>query len=173
MVLFFKLLNYFSLKKIIQNKPQSELIIGIFWIILSVIGYSLLPLFGNLAYKSGVVLSTAVFIRFITATFFLEIHSLVQPLIKPNKKTAPLSWQELSSSVGIGVIYTLASFCYFASLKYLSPVIFSFLYYTYPMMTIFLGVSFFNEKIQRLHAKNFYLLKKIISAALFLGGLIA
>ena len=79
MVLFFKLLNYFSLKKIIQNKPQSELIIGIFWIILSVIGYSLLPLFGNLAYKSGVVLSTAVFIRFITATFFLEIHSLVQP----------------------------------------------------------------------------------------------
>ena len=163
MVLFFKLLNYFSLKKIIQNKPQSELIIGIFWIILSVIGYSLLPLFGNLAYKSGVVLSTAVFIRFITATFFLEIHSLVQPLIKPNKKTAPLSWQELSSSVGIGVIYTIASFCYFASLKYLSPVIFSFLYYTYPMMTIFLGVSFFNEKIQRLH---------IISAALFLGGLL-
>ena len=87
MVLFFKLLNYFSLKKIIQNKPQSELIIGIFWIILSVIGYSLLPLFGNLAYKSGVVLSTAVFIRFITATFFLEIHSLVQPL-KPRIKTA-------------------------------------------------------------------------------------
>ena len=31
------------------------------------------------------------------------------------------------------------------------------------MMTIFLGVSFFNEKIQRLH---------IISAALFLGGLL-
>ena len=70
-----------------QKTTNTELIAGIFWIILSVIGYSLLPLFGNLAYKSGVVLSTAVFIRFITATFFLEIHSLVQPLIKPNKNT--------------------------------------------------------------------------------------
>ena len=146
-----------------QKTTNTELIAGIFWIILSVIGYSLLPLFGNLAYKSGVVLSTAVFIRFITATFFLEIHSLVQPLIKPNKNTTSLSWLEISQSIGVGVIYTFAAFCYFASLKYLSPVIFSFLYYTYPMMTIFLGVSFFNEKIQRLH---------IISAALFLGGLL-
>ena len=139
------------------------LIIGIFWIMLSVIGYSLLPLFGNLAYKSGVVLSTAVFIRFITATFFLEIHSLVQLLIKPSKNIASLSWLEISQSIGVGVIYTVAAFCYFASLEYLSPVIFSFLYYTYPIMTILLGVSFFNEKIQRIH---------IISATLFLGGLL-
>ena len=53
-----------------QKTTNTELIAGIFWIILSVIGYSLLPLFGNLAYKSGVVLSTAVFIRFITALYF-------------------------------------------------------------------------------------------------------
>ena len=66
-----------------QKTTNTELIAGIFWIILSVIGYSLLPLFGNLAYKSGVVLSTAVFIRFITATFFLEIHSTRPLSIKP------------------------------------------------------------------------------------------
>ena len=72
-----------------QKTTNTELIAGIFWIILSVIGYSLLPLFGNLAYKSGVVLSTAVFIRFITATFFLEIHSLVQPLLSQTKIQQP------------------------------------------------------------------------------------
>ena len=53
-----------------QKTTNTELIAGIFWIILSVIGYSLLPLFGNLAYKSGVTFPLLFLFALLLLLFF-------------------------------------------------------------------------------------------------------
>ena len=138
----------------IQSKlPQSrekmfvnrKMLWGVLMIVVSAIGYGLQPVFGKLAFAEGIAPATITFGRFLLAVIFFEIHYLFLP------KGGGLRAKETMTTVGIGIVFAAAAFCYYISLQYLSPVVFSFIYYTYPLMTLFVGVLLFSEKITGAH----------------------
>ena len=137
-------------------------IIGVLMIVVSAIGYGLQPIFGKLAYAEGVSPSTLTFGRFVVAAALFELHYAFLP------RGARVGARELAVTVGIGFVFAAAAFCYFISLQYLSPVVFSFVYYTYPAMTLAVGALFFGEKITARHAVG--ALMTIAGMPFLLGG---
>lgn len=119
---------------------------GILLITVSAIGYGLQPVFGKFAYAADVAPSTLTFGRFLLAAAFLQLHYLFLP------KGPRVRGGELLTAMGIGCVFAGAAFCYFISLQYLSPVVFSFVYYTYPALTLLVGALCFGEKITPQHA---------------------
>lgn len=113
---------------------------GVLLIVVSAIGYGLQPIFGKLAYAEGIAPSTITFGRFLLAAAFFELHYLFL------QKGARIGRRELLTTIGIGGVFAGAAFCYFISLQYLSPVVFSFVYYTYPAMTLLVGAAAFGER---------------------------
>ena len=139
-----------------QNHPATnQNLWGILLISVSAIGYGLQPVFGKLAYAEGMTPSTVTFGRFLLAVALFELHYLFLP------KGAKVSARELLTAAGIGVVYAAATVCYYLSLQYLSPLVFSFVYYTYPAMTLFVGALLFGGKITINH---------LISTALLVSG---
>lgn len=147
------------------NPPTHPLLLGILLITLSAIGYGLQPIFGKLAYAQAIAPSTANFGRFLIAALLFEIHYLFLP--RPNPKTR-LTPHELTITTAIALLYAAATFCYYLSLQYLSPVIFSFLYYTYPLLTLFAGVLLFRDKIHPTLILAFLII--LLGAALLLNS---
>ena len=123
------------------NKIMSAKTVGILMVVVSAVGYGLQPILGKLAYSEGVTPSALTFGRFVAAALFFEIHYLFLPRGEHVKR------RELLTAAGIGCVFAGAAFCYFISLQYLTPVVFSFLYYTYPAMTLLVGFIFFGEKV--------------------------
>lgn len=115
--------------------------IGVLMIVVSAIGYGLQPVLGKLAYAEGVAPSALAFGRFAAAMLFFELHYLFLP------RGMRVERRELLVTVGIGCVFAASAFCYFISLQYLSPMVFSFLYYTYPAMTLGVGFLCFGEKV--------------------------
>jgi len=139
-----------------QNHPATDKNLwGILLISVSAVGYGLQPVFGKLAYAEGMTPSTVTFGRFLLAVALFELHYLFLP------KGAKVSARELLTAAGIGVVYAAATVCYYLSLQYLSPLVFSFVYYTYPAMTLFVGALLFGGKITINH---------LISTALLVSG---
>ncbi|MGI9338849.1 MAG: DMT family transporter [Gammaproteobacteria bacterium] len=136
--------------------------IGIVMIVASAVGYGLQPIFGKLAYAEGISPSTVTFGRFLLTAALFELHYLFLPC------GARASAKELLTTIGIGIVFAAAAFCYFISLQYLSPVVFSFVYYTYPAMTLVVGALFFGEKITARHAIGAVM--TIAGMPLLLGG---
>lgn len=119
---------------------------GVALIVVSAVGYGLQPIFGKLAYSAEVAPSTVTFGRFLVAALLFELHYLFVP------KGPRVSQRELATAAGIGCVFAGAAFCYFISLQYLSPVVFSFVYYTYPAMTLLVGALLFGERATAHHA---------------------
>ena len=136
--------------------------IGVFLITVSAIGYGLQPIFGKLAYAADISPSTLTFGRFLLAAVFFEIHYLFL------SKGARIGGRELLATIGIGCVFAGAAFCYFISLQYLSAVVFSFVYYTYPLMTLLVGTLFFGKKATARHAIGAML--TIFGMLFLLGG---
>ena len=122
---------------------QKKLYFGIALITLSAIGYGLQPVFGKLAYANNISPSTITFGRFLFAALLFELHYffLNSGLVLPKK--------DLIVTLLIALVFTLAGFCYYISLQYLSPIVFTFVYYTYPLITLLVGIAFFNEKLSK------------------------
>ena len=135
---------------------------GVALIVVSAVGYGLQPIFGKLAYSAEVAPSTITFGRFLLAALLFEMHYLFLP------KGARVSRRELAAAAGIGCVFAGAAFCYFISLQYLSPVVFSFVYYTYPAMTLLVGALFFGERARARHAAGAAL--TMFGMAFLLGG---
>ncbi len=135
---------------------------GVLLIVISAVGYGLQPIFGKLAYAEGISPSTMTFGRFLLAAAFFEAHYLFLP------KGRRINGGELLATIGIGCVFAGAAFCYFISLQYLSPVVFSFVYYTSPAMTLAVGTLFFGEKITAHHAVGAAL--TILGMLFLLGG---
>ena len=135
---------------------------GIFLITASAVGYGLQPVFGKLAYSEGISPSALTFGRFLLAAALFEIHYLFLP------KGPRVGGRELLKAAGIGCVFAGAAFCYFISLQYLSPVVFSFVYYSYPAMSLAVGALFFGEKATAHHAAGAAL--TVAGMAFLLGG---
>jgi len=142
-----------------RNSPAA---VGALLIVVSAITYGVQPALGKLAYADGIAPSTITFGRFALAVALLELHYLFLP------KGGRVGARELAVTTAVGLVFAGATVCYYLSLQYLSPVVFSFAYYTYPLLTLFAGALLFAEKITARHLAA--TLGLAGGAALLLGG---
>jgi len=136
--------------------------VGAWLIVVAAVGYGAQPALGKLAYADGLAPSTVTFGRFALAVALLELHYLFLP------KGARVGARELAVTVAVGCVFAGATAWYYLSLQYLSPVVFSFVYYTYPLLTLFAGALLFAERITARHLAATVGLA--CGAALLLGG---
>lgn len=131
--------------------------LGVLLIILSTLGFSVMPIFAVYAYTGGISVSTLLFLRFLIAAIILSVYIFFK-YKKPTVSKRDLVFLFILG----GVFYTLQSTCYFTSLKFISPSLTAFLLYTYPIIVSVL--SFFIEK-ERIT------LKLVVSMALSFVGI--
>jgi len=112
---------------------------GVFLIVISTIGYGMLPVFTVNAYKGGISVSTLLFIRFLTAAVFIFLY-----MAAAGKKLVPTLHDIAMFLMLGGIIYTLQSVFYFSAIKRIPASLAVLILYTYPIAVCIL--SFFIDK---------------------------
>jgi drug/metabolite transporter (DMT)-like permease len=116
-----------------------KIYIGVFLLLLSALGFGLLPIFALYAYKGNITITTLLLIRFSTASVLLFIYVFIK------YRKISLSKKDLFFLFILGAVgYNLQSRFYFSSVKYISPSLAALILYTYPMFVT--GLSFFIDK---------------------------
>ena len=131
---------------------------GVFLIVLSTLGFGIMPIFAIYAYASGITVPTLLLIRFTLASalFFLYLFF--------KRERISLSRMELLGLFILGgVCYTAQSTLYFSSVRYITPALAVLLLYLYP---VFVAVLSFLVDKERLTAKV------LISSVLSLAGVV-
>ncbi|MDX9995333.1 MAG: DMT family transporter [Rhodocyclaceae bacterium] len=114
---------------------------GVFWIVLSSVGFGAMAIFAKLAYRDGVSLPTMLFLRFAIAGALLAGWGMMRGVRWPRGRT--LLW--LVGMGGIG--YVGQSFSYFAALQYASAGLVALLLYLYPAIVVVLSALLFRRAI--------------------------
>jgi len=117
---------------------------GIFFAIVSAIGFSVMPFFALQVYKYNVSTFTLLFIRFSVSGFILLIYSKFKLKNISVKRIDYLSFFFLG-----GVLYTAQAILHFKSIKYINPSIAILLLFTYPIFVCIMS-SFVRKTLPRL-----------------------
>ena len=115
---------------------------GYLLIILSAIGYAVLPIFIKYGYNVGLTIDNMLFLRFFIASALLFFILAVT-----RKKGFKTYKSYLPHLVVQGLFFFGSSYCYTLSVKYMSATITNILLYTYPLMVVLMSALFFKEKI--------------------------
>ncbi|AOT68678.1 DMT family transporter [Geosporobacter ferrireducens] len=107
---------------------------GTILVLLSALGFALMPTFALFAYQTGISVTTLLFIRFALASalFFLYIFFKKIPLLLSGK-------DYFSLFLLGGICYNTMSNLYFSSVKYIPAALAVLILYTYPMMVSILS----------------------------------
>lgn len=117
---------------------------GVVILVMSALGYGLLPVFALFAYKGNMSVTTLLVIRFSFAAALFFIYIFVKfKRIKISKKNV------LFLFILGGVCYNLQARFYFSSVKYIPASLTSLCLYTYPMIVTILSSIFDKEKITK------------------------
>ncbi len=114
---------------------------GILLIVLSAACFALMPIFAVFAYHGNASISTILFLRFALAAMFLF------SFLAWKKKDFLIDRHSLFNLILMGgVLYTLQSSLYFASVKYIAVSLQALLFYTYPIFVAVLATVVYKEK---------------------------
>jgi drug/metabolite transporter (DMT)-like permease len=119
---------------------------GVYLIVLSAIGFGVMPIFALYAYQSSINVTTLLLIR-----FFLSTIIFFSFLWITGKKIKLTSSQILALFVLGGIFYTLQSTLYFTALRFISPSLTALLFYTYPIIVSLLSFLIANERLTKRH----------------------
>lgn len=119
---------------------------GVFLVILSAVGFALLPIFGLYAYGYDVSVQTLLFFRFFIASILFFSYIIFKGL--PWRLNRG---QLFSLFILGGILYTIMSNFYLSSVKFIPASLAVLLLYTYPIFVTIL--AFFVEK-ERLSLQN-------------------
>lgn len=110
--------------------------LGVCFVILSAIGFGVMPIFAKYAYQGGANVDTILTLRFSIASicFFLYLWLKKGLHVSITKK----EWFALV--LYGGVIYATISILYFSSLHFISTSLASLLLYTYPIFVVLLNL---------------------------------
>ncbi|MCX7570934.1 DMT family transporter [Tumebacillus sp. DT12] len=110
--------------------------LGVCLILLSSVGFGVIPIFAKYAYQGGANVATILFVRFAVASliFFLYLWWRRRLRVSLTKK----QWASLF--VFGGVVYALISTWYFEALHYISGSLATLLLYTYPLFVVVLSI---------------------------------
>jgi drug/metabolite transporter (DMT)-like permease len=118
--------------------------LGYFLIFLSATGFGCMPIFVIYAYENNVSLTTILFLRFAFASIFFFLYLLVKV-----KKWRITKHHFVSFLVLGGLLYTLQSYFYFSSVKYIPASLAALLLYLYPVFVAILSSVVNKEKVSR------------------------
>lgn len=139
-------------RKIIKNEK-----LGILLIIISSLGYALMPIFSVFAYKTGTEVSTLLFTRFLFASVILWIYILINKL--PYKTTTPhFLYLVTISLLGYSVASTTIYFAY----KAISVSIATLILFSHPIFVVI---------IEKFVFKRNFSIKKIVALLMTISGL--
>lgn len=131
---------------------------GYLLIVISAIGFGVMPIFASYAYDSGVSLTTFLFLRFAFTSIIFFAYIFLKK-IKINISKTQLLYLILLG----GILYTLQSTFYFSSIKYIPTSLAVLLLYLYPVFVAFLSFFINKEKLS---------IKLFLSIAISLTGMI-
>lgn len=114
---------------------------GSFLVLLSALGFGVMPIFALFAYRDGMNTITLLTFRFLISAVFLFIYIFLKGIKIHITKTYLISVFILG-----GVFYTFMSFGYFTGIKYISPSLGVLLLYTYPFFVSILSFIFEGQK---------------------------
>jgi drug/metabolite transporter (DMT)-like permease len=128
---------------------------GFALILVSACSFGAMPIFGRLAYRSGVDPVTLLLLRFTMATAIMLIVMFARRLPWPRGRT-------LSGLFAMGAVgYVGQSICFFTALKHASAGLVSLLLYLYPALVAILAVVVLKERLTR---------RKLLALGLALAG---
>lgn len=131
---------------------------GVALVLLSALGFGLLPIFAIFAYREGANVNTLLFLRFTFAALFLFAY------LAATKQRLTVSRRQLAALFVLGgVLYSAQSSLYFSSLRYIPAALTSLLLYTYPFFVALLASVVDKEKLTR---------DNLLAATLGLAGLV-
>lgn len=113
-------------------------------LLLSAFGFGLLPIFALYAYKSGINISTLLFIRFVCAAALYFVYTFIKI-----KKISVSKKDLLYLFILGGIGYNLQAQFYFSAVKYIPASLAALFLYTYPMIVTVLAFFVDKEKITK------------------------
>lgn len=118
---------------------------GVLLVVISAASFALMPIFAVIAYKGSANYITILFLRFGLAAVLLFSY------LAWKKRLVAVDRQVLFKLMIIGgILYTLQSSFYFASVKYINVSLQAMLFYTYPIFVTILATILFKESFTRI-----------------------
>jgi drug/metabolite transporter (DMT)-like permease len=119
--------------------------IGVLLVVISASCFALMPIFTVFAYKGNANFTTILFLRFGIAALLLFTY------LACKKRNLAVNRKVLFKLLIIGgILYTLQSSLYFASIKYINVSLQAMLFYTYPIFVTILAVAIFKESFTKI-----------------------
>jgi drug/metabolite transporter (DMT)-like permease len=113
--------------------------LGSLLVLFSVFGFGTLAIFALYAYRSGVNVTSLLFIRFSLASLFFFAYLL------KGRFGIKVETKQLGLLATLGLFYVTASICYLSALRYISASLNAFIHYIYPAFVCFLSFVFNRE----------------------------
>ncbi|MCP3901072.1 MAG: DMT family transporter [Desulfobacteraceae bacterium] len=125
------------------SKFQGDRFLGIIYIIISAASFGAMPIFANIAYRTGASSTTLLFLRFSIASVIM----LSWLFIRRSKYSLPKAKVLVVLILMGGIGYGGQSFCYFTALTFIPSGTVAILLYLYPALVTGLSILFLNQKI--------------------------
>jgi drug/metabolite transporter (DMT)-like permease len=107
---------------------------GLLLIAVSTVSYSAMPIFGKLAYASGLRPVSLLAWRFALALVLLEVMALRRTVARQPPRQRTILW-------GLGGVFVVNSYAYFAALERAPAATVSLIVYTYPVLVTLLSAA--------------------------------
>jgi len=117
--------------------------IGFILILISAIGFGLMPIFATFAYADNLSVEVILLFRFLIAAIFMNIYVLLKHKSYPWGKSLII----LVAMGGIG--YSSQSFAYFSAVSLIGSSLTTVLFYIYPSLVLLLSIGLLKSKITK------------------------
>ncbi len=121
--------------------PVRETTAGVLLVAAAAAGFGTIGIFGELAARIGLPLSTLLPVRFAAAT------AVLGGVAAARGWSLPAARRDRATALGLGVVYTVMTVLYFVSLRHLTAGMATIVLYTYPTMAIVLSAATLGESI--------------------------
>jgi drug/metabolite transporter (DMT)-like permease len=127
-----------------SNEGADGLKKGTLYIVVSALGFSIIPILATLGFSADMAAGTMLFYRFFLAGCLFCVYCLIKkkPLLFENKKN-------YAYLVIAGAIYSTQCILFFSSFHYISAAVGEVIFYIYPVFVAVLSAVFLNEKITK------------------------
>ncbi len=115
---------------------------GICYIVISAIGFGVMPILAKLAYRGGANAVTTLWLRFTFAALILLYY------IKDRKLSLKLNKIQIKYMLVVGLLSSLTSVLLFSSYNYISTGMATTIIYCYPVIVMVLSVIIYKEKLK-------------------------
>lgn len=118
------------------------MILGYFLVLLSAVGFGIMPIFALYAYESGMEVPSLLFLRFLFSSIFFFSFIFVRKIgVRVTRKQLAILFL-----MG-GVLYTTQSTFYFTALKYIPASLTALLLYLFPVFVAILSFVINKERL--------------------------